>query len=52
MVLTAVTASILLGTVGFAQSGTTDEGKRRVKTRISPLYPELAKRMNVTVAPR
>ncbi|HVS90292.1 MAG TPA: energy transducer TonB [Candidatus Acidoferrum sp.] len=48
MVLTAVTASILLGTVGFAQSGTTDEGKRKVKTRISPIYPELAKRMSVT----
>jgi TonB family protein len=48
MVLTAVASSILLGTVGFAQNGTTDEGKRRVKTRISPMYPELAKRMNVT----
>jgi TonB family protein len=48
MVLTAVTASILFGTVGFAQTGTTDEGKRKVKTRISPIYPELAKRMNVT----
>jgi TonB family protein len=48
MVLAAVTASILLGTVGFAQSGTTDEGKRKVKTRISPIYPELAKRMSVT----
>jgi TonB family protein len=48
MVLTAVTASILLATVGFAQTGTTDEGKRRVKTRVSPIYPELAKRMNVT----
>jgi len=48
MVLAAATASILLGTVGFAQSGTTDEGKRKVKTRISPIYPELAKRMSVT----
>ena len=48
MVLTAVTASIVLGTVGFAQTSTTDEGKRKVKTRVSPLYPELAKRMSVT----
>jgi len=48
MVLAAVTASILLGTVGFAQTGTTDEGKRKVKTRVSPIYPELAKRMSVT----
>jgi TonB family protein len=48
MVLAAVTASILLGTVGFAQLGSTDEGKRKVKTRVSPIYPELAKRMNVS----
>jgi TonB family protein len=48
LVLTAAAACIVLGTVGFAQTGTTDEGKRKVKTRISPIYPELAKRMNVT----
>lgn len=33
---------------GSAQSGTTDEGKRKVKSKVSPAYPELAKRMNVT----
>lgn len=32
----------------FAQSGTTDEGKRKVKTKVMPAYPELAKRMSVT----
>jgi TonB family protein len=48
LVLTAAAASIVLGTVGFAQTGITDEGKRKVKSRVSPLYPELAKRMNVT----
>lgn len=32
----------------FSQSGTTDEGKRKVKSKVSPAYPELAKRMNVT----
>jgi TonB family protein len=32
----------------FGQSGTTDEGKRKVKTRVAPEYPELAKRMGVT----
>ena len=31
----------------FGQTGTTDEGKRKVKTRVSPAYPELAKRMSV-----
>ena len=48
IVLTAATVSIFLGTVGFAQTGTTEEGKRKVKTRVAPVYPELAKRMNVT----
>jgi TonB family protein len=33
---------------GFAQSGSTDESKRKVKTKTSPAYPELAKRMNVS----
>ena len=33
---------------GFAQTGTTDESKRKVKSRVAPTYPELARRMNVT----
>jgi TonB family protein len=40
--------SLLLGASGFAQSGSTDEGKRKVKTKVAPSYPELAKRMSVT----
>lgn len=32
----------------FGQSATTDEGKRKVKTKVAPAYPELAKRMSVT----
>jgi TonB family protein len=48
LVLTAAAASIALGTAGFAQTGSTDEGKRKVKTRIAPIYPDLAKRMSVT----
>jgi TonB family protein len=48
IVLTAASVCIFMGAVGFAQTGTTEEGKRKVKTRISPIYPELAKRMNVT----
>ena len=31
----------------FPQSGATDESKRKVKTRVAPVYPDLAKRMNV-----
>ena len=38
---------LLSGAFGFAQVGTTDESKRKVKTRVAPIYPELAKRMNV-----
>jgi protein TonB len=39
---------VLSGASGFAQTGVTDESKRKVKTKTSPAYPELAKRMNVT----
>lgn len=43
-------AAIGLGVAAysFAQSGTTDEGKRKVKSKVLPAYPELAKRMSVT----
>lgn len=45
----AVGAAIALsGTSGLAQSGSTDESRRKVKTRTTPVYPELARRMNVT----
>ena len=30
-----------------AQTGTTDEVKRKIKTKVSPVYPELARRMSV-----
>ena len=45
----ATTAALLFsGASGFAQSGSTDETKRKVKTKTAPQYPELARRMNVT----
>jgi TonB family protein len=47
-ILGALTASVLLGASAFAQSATTDEGKRKVKSKTAPTYPELARRMNVT----
>jgi TonB family protein len=31
-----------------AQEASTDEGKRKIKTKTSPVYPELARRMNVS----
>jgi len=46
----AVAAGVLLvlsSVAGRAQTGTTDESKRKVKTKVAPVYPELARRMNV-----
>ena len=45
--LASITLLALLGAFALAQSSS-DEGKRKVKTRVAPAYPELAKRMNVT----
>ena len=47
-VLMIATVGLCLGVYSFGQSGSTDEGKRKVKSKVSPAYPELAKRMNVT----
>ena len=44
----ATAALIFSGASGIAQSGTTDESKRKVKTKTTPVYPELARRMNVS----
>ena len=46
-VLVTTAASVLFATASFGQNGTTDEGKRKVKTRVAPQYPELARRMSV-----
>jgi TonB family protein len=46
-VLVGLALSSVLGTYSLAQSGS-EEGKRKVKTKVAPTYPELAKRMNVT----
>ena len=40
--------TLFAGSFAFSQQGTTDEAKRKVKSRVSPPYPELARRMNVT----
>lgn len=47
-VLVASAACFLLGAGGLAQTGTTDESKRKVKIKTTPAYPDLARRMNVT----
>lgn len=46
-VLASTALVLLFGTAGFGQSSA-DEGKRKVKTKVAPTYPELARRMNVT----
>ncbi len=45
---TAVVVILLAGASAFSQSGSTDETKRKVKSKTTPAYPELARRMNVS----
>jgi TonB family protein len=47
IVLASAAAAMLAGSCAFAQTGTTDEGKRKVKSKVTPAYPELARRMNI-----
>jgi len=44
----AAASALLFAASGLAQSGSTDEGKRKVKSKVAPAYPELARRMNVS----
>ncbi len=46
-VLAATAAFVFSGISCFAQAGSTDESKRKVRTKTAPVYPDLAKRMNV-----
>ena len=41
-------AVLLAGASAFSQSASTDENKRKVKSKTTPSYPELARRMNVS----
>lgn len=47
--ISVAAAAVALFTAGFvlAQQSATDESKRKIKSKTSPSYPELAKRMNV-----
>jgi TonB family protein len=44
----AVAAAALLASGASAQQSNTDDGKRKVKAKTAPTYPELARRMNVS----
>jgi TonB family protein len=47
-VLAAAALGLFSGISVAAQNGTTDETKRKVKSKTAPAYPELARRMNVS----
>jgi TonB family protein len=46
--LAAAAAAVFAGNAAIAQQGSTDESKRKVKNKVSPAYPDLARRMNVS----
>jgi TonB family protein len=46
--LVAVAAALFAVSLAFAQQTFVEEGKRKVKTKITPAIPELARRMNIT----
>src|ERR1700719_603220 len=47
LVLTACALTLFSAAALSTQTGTSDESKRKVKTKVAPAYPELAKRMSV-----
>jgi TonB family protein len=46
-VLAATALVLFSGASSAGQTSSTDETKRKVKSKTAPVYPELAKRMNV-----
>lgn len=46
--LVGAALSSIFATFAPAQQPGSEPGKRKVKSRVAPVYPELAKRMNVT----
>ena len=47
VVLAGAAATMLLGASAFAQTEPAGEGKRKVKSKVAPAYPELARRMSI-----
>jgi TonB family protein len=47
LMFTATALTVFSATALSAQIASTDETKRKVRTRVAPTYPELAKRMSV-----
>jgi TonB family protein len=46
--LAAAATALFAVSLAFAQQTTIEEGKRKVKTKVTPAIPELARRMNIT----
>lgn len=46
--LAAATGLLFVASLVFAQQTIIEEGKRKVKTKVAPNVPELARRMNIT----
>lgn len=47
-ILSAAAATIFTLSLASAQQATIEEGKRKVKTKSLPMYPDLARRMNIS----
>jgi TonB family protein len=47
-ILMALVTLGLAASLGFAQQASTEEGKRKVRLKVAPTYPELARRMNIS----
>lgn len=47
LALALLVSSLFAGANALAQQTGTEEGRRKVKSRVTPVYPELARRMNV-----
>jgi len=43
-----VIAAVMMASGALAQTAATDEAKRKIKSKSTPAYPELARRMNVS----
>jgi TonB family protein len=46
--LTCVAVAGFAGSFAIAQQANVEEGKRKAKTKASPVYPELARRLGIT----
>jgi TonB family protein len=48
VVVAAALTVMVMGTTVIAQQTVSDDSKRKVKSHVAPVYPELARRMNVS----